>query len=186
MKFSSKCAIQIFANSGPRLEPIATPSFWTYTFPLNTNVLSLTHSSIRRLRTSSGRAGLIDGSGPLYSRSKQTSIVLESGFYRRYVDDTFCLFKDRISAEMFFIFLNTIDTNIKFEMEWEQDNKLEFLDTVVIRSSTSDCPDIRTKVKATDKGLFYHFNSFVPMKYKLNLEQKFALGCTLVKYFFAF
>ena len=90
-------------------------------------------------------------------------------FYRHYVDDTFCLFKDRISAEMFFIFLNTIDTNIKFEMEWEQDNKLEFLDTVVIRSSTSDYPDIRTKVKATDKGLFYHFNSFVPMKYKLNL-----------------
>ena len=90
-------------------------------------------------------------------------------FYRRYVDDTFCLFKDRISAEMFLIFLNSIDNNIKFEMEWEQNDKLEFLDTVVMRSNTSNYPDIRTKVKVTDKGLFYHFRSFVPMKYKLNL-----------------
>ena len=90
-------------------------------------------------------------------------------FYRRYVDDTFCLFKDRFSADMFFIYLNSIDNNIKFEIEWEQNDKLEFLDTVVMRSYASNFPDIRTKVKVTDKGLFYHFSSFVPMKYKLNL-----------------
>ena len=97
-------------------------------------------------------------------------------FYRRYVDDTFCLFKDRISAEMFLIFLNSIDNNIKFEMEWEQNDKLEFLDTVVMRSNASNYPDIRTKVKVTDKGLFYHFRSFVPMKYRGNpFEMSFFL-----------
>ena len=52
-------------------------------------------------------------------------------FYRRYVDDTFALFKTKRSADLFFQFLNTLHPSIKFTMDVEEDCKLNFLDTVV-------------------------------------------------------
>ena len=53
-------------------------------------------------------------------------------------------------------------------MEVESDNKLEFLDTVIFKSPNSTFSHISSKVKKTDKGLFYHFSSFIPDRYKLN------------------
>ena len=52
----------------------------------------------------------------------------------------------------------------------ELDGKLAFLDTVVGKDSNSR-PEISTEVKATDKGLYYDYNSFIPERYKLNLVQ---------------
>ena len=90
-------------------------------------------------------------------------------FYRRYVDDTFCVFREKDHASKFFEFLNSIHTSTKFDMEFEDDQgKLSFLDTVVGKSSTG-LPVVSTKVKQTDKGLFYDFASFIPDKYKRNL-----------------
>ena len=90
-------------------------------------------------------------------------------YYRRYVDDTFSLFKDRDTANKFFDYINTFHPSIKFDMEIEVDGKLELLDTVISRSTESTQPDISTKVKKTDKGLFYHYASFIPDNYKFNL-----------------
>jgi len=89
-------------------------------------------------------------------------------FYRRYVDDTFCVFRDEEQASRFFDFLNSIHGSTKFDMEMEEDGKLSFLDTVVSKTSNG-VPDVSTKVKATDKGLLYDFCSFIPDKYKQNL-----------------
>ena len=45
---------------------------------------------------------------------------------------------------------------------------LKFLDTVTSRVQGSAHPRLSTKIKKTDKGLFYHFASFIPYIYKLN------------------
>ena len=54
-------------------------------------------------------------------------------------------------------------------MELEEDNKLGFLDTYVHRSKSQPFTEVSTKVKATDRGLFYAFDSFVPTSYKFSL-----------------
>ena len=38
-------------------------------------------------------------------------------FYRRYVDDTFCLFRSEQDANLFFNFINNQHPNIHFTME---------------------------------------------------------------------
>ena len=53
--------------------------------------------------------------------------------YRRYVDDTFLLFKDSDHVDQFLDYLNLKHTNIKFTKESEQDNTLPFLDVLVTR-----------------------------------------------------
>ena len=89
-------------------------------------------------------------------------------FYKRYVDDTFCLFESRDHATKFLEYINGLHPSIKFEMEVELNNQLEFLDVVVTRVQGSASPQTSTKVKKTDKGLFYNFNTFIPERYKRN------------------
>ena len=88
--------------------------------------------------------------------------------YWRYVDDTFCLFKSKEQVTKFHDYLNSLHPSIKFDLEEENDQKLSFLDTVVERTRDQK-PSLRTKVKQTDKGLFYNFSSFIPDKYKTSL-----------------
>ena len=45
--------------------------------------------------------------------------VLSVLFYKRYVDDIFCMFKTSEQAETFLDFLNTRHKNIKFTIEKE-------------------------------------------------------------------
>ena len=95
---------------------------------------------------------------------------LKPWYYRRYVDDTFCLFNNLSEAKLLLEFLNDLHPSITFDMETESEGKLGFLDTVVNRNSTASLhPEISTKVKATDKGLFYNYESFTPDQYKFNL-----------------
>ena len=54
-------------------------------------------------------------------------------YYRRYVDDTFMLFRSKFAAEQFLEFANTIHSNIDFTIEFENDNCLPFLDILVTR-----------------------------------------------------
>ena len=54
-------------------------------------------------------------------------------------------------------------------MEDEVDDQLSFLDTVIKRNSNNPYPEINTRIKPTDKGLFYNFSSFIPDSYKRNL-----------------
>ena len=90
-------------------------------------------------------------------------------FYRRYVDDTFCIIHTKDHVDPFLNFINGIDDSIKFDKELEADDRLPFLDTVVKRSLNNVYPDVYTRVKPTDKGLFYNAQSFIPESYKSNL-----------------
>ena len=53
---------------------------------------------------------------------EETKIVDESypKFYRRYVDDTFCLFNQKEDANNFLEHINKLHPSIRFEMEVEQ------------------------------------------------------------------
>ena len=95
--------------------------------------------------------------------------MIYPSFYRRYVDDTFCLFSNKAQADDFLDSLNSLDPSTKFDLETDVDDKLAFLDTIVSRNVNSLYPNISTRVKPTDKGLFYHFSSFIPDVYKSNL-----------------
>ena len=46
--------------------------------------------------------------------------------FRRYVDDTFLMFKEEKHAQLFFEYLNAQHSNIKFTMDKEHNNKLPF------------------------------------------------------------
>jgi len=58
--------------------------------------------------------------------------------YRRYVDDTFCVFNDEQDATSFFEFINSQHPNIKFTFEKQNDGKLSSLD-ILVDNSSRDC-----------------------------------------------
>ena len=96
--------------------------------------------------------------------------------YRRYVDDTFLLFKDSDHISKFLDYLNSKHINIKFTKEDEQDNTLPFLDVLVTRKHNS----FETSVfrKQTFTGLSSHFLSSEPRRYKIN-----AIRTLLYRYY---
>ena len=88
-------------------------------------------------------------------------------FYRRYIDDTFAIFKTKRSATQFFEFINTLHPNIKFTMECENDVKLSFLVTVV--NKDKDRFLLNMYRKPTFTGLYTHWSSLIPLRYKIGL-----------------
>ena len=88
-------------------------------------------------------------------------------FYKRYVDDIFCLVDNENEADNFLAFLNNRHENLKFTIEKEKQGKLPFLDVCI--DNTND--NIKTSIfrKTTDTGLLTNFNSFTCFKYKTGL-----------------
>ena len=89
-------------------------------------------------------------------------------FYRRYVDDVFCVFDNENDAELFFDFINSQHPNIKFTMEKEINRVLVFLD-VCIDNNYPSCLKISTYRKKTCTGLLTNFFSFTSFSYKVGL-----------------
>ena len=89
-------------------------------------------------------------------------------FYRRYVDDTFCLFHSEHDAIIFFDYINSRHPNISFIMRKEAYNKLPFLDVPV---NNNDPNSLLTSVyrKRTFTGLLTNYFSFTSFSYKLGL-----------------
>ncbi len=88
-------------------------------------------------------------------------------FYRRYVDDTFLLFKSEEHIQQFLVYLNACHKSIKFTVENAVDNSLPFLDVSVskVRGKFETC----MYRKKTFTGLYTWFDSFMPLQYKLSL-----------------
>lgn len=87
-------------------------------------------------------------------------------FYKRYVDDTFLLFRDPSHASSFLDFINNFHPNIKFTMDTEADNKIAFLDILVTRSNNKFTTGIFRKSTFTGMGL--NFFSHCPLAFKIN------------------
>lgn len=92
-------------------------------------------------------------------------------FYRRYVDDTFLLFSNKAQKSQFCNYLNKKHPNMRFTFELESDSdfSLPFLGTFVHRRG--DYYQTSTYRKPTFSGLYTHFESCVPMRYKTGLIQ---------------
>ena len=89
-------------------------------------------------------------------------------FYRRYVDDTFCLFHSEQDAIAFFDYINSQHPNIRFTMEREVDHVLPFLD-VLIDNTNRGSVVTSTFRKKTFTGLLTNYLSFAPLSYKIGL-----------------
>ena len=90
-------------------------------------------------------------------------------YYRRYMDDTFLLFKEKNHVNLFRDYLNKQHKNIEFTVEYEEDSTLSFLDVNVIKSH--NVFTTQTYRKPTFTGQCLNFNSFTSFKYKLNVVQ---------------
>ena len=84
--------------------------------------------------------------------SEESSTVL---FYKRYVDDIFCLFKRETDAERFLTFLNGQHPNIKFTIEKEKNSQLPFLD--ILNNSSSNKLVTSVYRKPTYTGLVTNY-----------------------------
>ena len=87
-------------------------------------------------------------------------------FYRRYVDDTFVLFRDRDHAGKFLNYMNSQHNSIKFTLEVESNNHLPFLDIDVNR--THDALVTSVYRKPTFTGLGLSFFSSCSLRFKIN------------------
>ena len=87
-------------------------------------------------------------------------------FYRRYVDDTFLVFKDPSHILKFSNYLNSQHPNIKFTYEEEKDKQLAFLDVLITNLKTKFSTDVYRKPTFT--GLGINFRSCIPYIYKIN------------------
>jgi len=88
-------------------------------------------------------------------------------FFKRYVDDTFAIFDSPDDVDPFFRFLNELHPNIKFTLENEEVNCLNFLDVKVRRVGNNYTTS--TFYKKTDTGLYTTPNSYCDGRYKKNL-----------------
>jgi len=76
-------------------------------------------------------------------------------FYRRYVDDTFLLFRQKEHANLFLQYLNSKHASINFTIETEQSGKLSFLDTLVSRTGNRFETSVFRKQSFTGLGTSY-------------------------------
>ena len=81
--------------------------------------------------------------------------------YRRYVDDTFLLFKSSEHAKLFLDYLNSKHPNIEFTSDIEVNNTLSFLDINITRGEQLSTSIYR---KPTYTGLLSKFSAFSPLK----------------------
>ena len=89
-------------------------------------------------------------------------------FYRRCVDDNFCLFNSDRDATIFFDHINSEHPNIKFTMEKQVNHKLPFLDVLIDNHDPSSSLT-RVYRKKTFTGLLTNYFSFTSYSYKVGL-----------------
>ena len=87
-------------------------------------------------------------------------------FYRRYVDDTFVIFKEQDHATQFLQFVNSLHSNIEFTLESEVDESLPFLDVRVRRDGQFFSTEVFRKKTFSGQGI--NFYSFTSYNFKLN------------------
>ena len=87
--------------------------------------------------------------------------------YRRYVDDTFLLFRWNNHIEKFRNYLNRQHKHIKFTSEIEIENSILFLDIKITRDNDKFLTSVYRKL--TFSGVFTNFGSLISKSYKYNL-----------------
>ena len=89
--------------------------------------------------------------------------------------DTFTLFDNKNTATQFLHYLNNCHANIKFTVEFEENNTIPFLDILIKRYNHTFSTSIYRKKTFT--GLYTKWDSFTPRKYKVNLIRTLTFRC---------
>ena len=94
--------------------------------------------------------------------------------WKRYVDDTITYIKP-ISINYVLSVLNSFHKNIKFTFEEEKDNKISFLDVLILSNGSS----IETTVyrKFTHSDVYLHWDSFLPNSWKVGTFKTLKSFC---------
>ncbi|XP_069999233.1 uncharacterized protein, partial [Penaeus vannamei] len=93
------------------------------------------------------------------------SISPRPSMWLRYVDDVFALWPHEPALFPDFLSqLNSLSPSIRFKVEWEVDDKLPFLDTLVHRSA--DHFSFSIYRKPMHSGMYIHFFSYHPLHVK--------------------
>ena len=115
------------------------------------------------------RDGLAMGSPPAphlangWLSSFEKVVQGNSLFYERYMDDIICeIKKDEIDDRLKTI--NNLHPSLSFTHELEKDNKIPFLDMLIV--NTNGKLASRWYRKPTDTGLTLNFHALAPLKYK--------------------
>ena len=106
-------------------------------------------------------------------------------FYRRYVDDTFLLFRNKYTAEQFLEFANTIHDNIDFTIEFEDNECLPFLDILITRCNQYFSTSVFRKKTYTGLGSNFYSSCFY--NFKINsictlLHRAFIVSSTWLQF----
>ena len=86
-------------------------------------------------------------------------------FYRRYVDDSFAVFKDEKDIELFHKYINKVHNNLKFTIEKEKDC-IAFLDVSINKENSLNT---RIHRKKTFTGILLNFSDVCPTQWKKTL-----------------
>ena len=100
--------------------------------------------------------------------------------YRRFVDDTFLLFRSKDHLEIFRNYLNKQHKNIKFTSAIVENGSLSFFDIKISPENNKFVTSVYRK--PTFSGVFTNFESFIPDIYKCGLietllHRSFRLCC---------
>jgi hypothetical protein len=98
--------------------------------------------------------------------------------YKRYMDDIFSIFANENQCNDFFKVLNSTHPSIQFTFEKEFENKLPFLDVLVEKSPQKFLTTVYRK--PTFAGQYLRWDSFSPIKRKLNLIDTLTHRATMI------
>ena len=102
-----------------------------------------------------------------FHESKLFDSTVKPVIYLRYIDDTFFIFSSELECDHFHENLNLLHPALKFTVEKEQKNSLNFLDYSVEKEGTGFLTSIYRK--PTFNGLYIRWNSFSPKGRKISL-----------------
>ena len=88
--------------------------------------------------------------------------------FRRYVDDTFLLFRLKHPNEKFRNYFSRQHKNVRFTFEIENESSILFYDIKISRDNNTFTTSVYRK--PTFSGVFTNFGSYIPKSYKYNLR----------------
>ena len=112
-------------------------------------------------------APLLSGVCMNWLSDQNQKIATRSVQLYRFVDDCFATFEERAHITEFYKHPNSIHPNIQFTYELAQNNQLAFLNVLI--SNQDEKLVLKTYRKPTHTGLCIKWQSFVPLKYQINL-----------------
>ena len=102
-----------------------------------------------------------------FHESRLFDNTVKPGVYFRFVDDTFAIFGSELDCDHFKGKLNLLHPALKFTVEKEQNNSLNFLDVLVEKDGTGFLTSVYRKPTFT--GQYIRWNSFGPKTRKISL-----------------